>query len=446
LNIQNRFALAVFKKICNSKLSIIIESIIIGFVAGLVIAVFRLALMRAAVFRYLWFAREHSMFVWLAALVVFAATGLLLGFALKERPNVRGSGVPHIKGVLFGVTSFNWKTEAPLKYAATLAALCAGLSLGRAGPCMQIGAYAGLAGAAFFHRRQTRERNLFLTSASAAGFSAAFSAPFSGVLFAIEELGLRLKPVSIVCVFGSALAAYFGTGLILGLNPVFEWNDAAPLPALFFPLAVLMGCVCAVAADLYKRLLYMFTSLYPTLNIPETARPALPVVLTLPLGVLFFNITGGGQELIESLAKDAYTIFALALMLAGKMLFTGICFGSGASGGLFLPLLACGSLTGLIFARVAEVFGILPEGFVMIFLILGMCAFFTAVVKAPITGIVLVLEITGGAQNLAALVLVSFSSLLTAELISSRPVYNVLLEKLAGLPVKSTDVKGDDYV
>jgi H+/Cl- antiporter ClcA len=106
-----------------------------------------------------------------------------------------------------------------------------------------------------------------------------------------------------------------------------------------------------------------------------------------------------------------------------------------------LPLLACGALCGVIAARFAAYAGFIASSAELNFLILGMCAFFTAVVKAPLTGIVLVLEMSGNMYHLADLVLAAFSAFLCSELLASRPVYNVLLERFAGLQAQLVDKK-----
>lgn len=415
---------------------------IIGFVVGVLIAAFRVLLRHLLNFRINWYEALPGRGFWgiVATAAVLIILGLLLGLASKIRPNIKGSGIPQVKGVLLRYVSFDWRSELPLKYIGTLLALGAGLSLGREGPSVQIGAYVGMAVLTLF-RRPYEQRKRLLMCASAAGLSAAFNAPLAGVLFTLEELSFSLKPLYIACALGASVTADFSVAIVFGLKPVFNFTAIQPLSHNHFPWVVLLGILCAFAADIYKRILYISSDVYALLRIPPVARPVLPLLLSIPLCIYFFDITGGGHEMIESLLHKNSPLYMLALILALKILFTGICFGSGCTGGIFLPLLACGALCGVIAARFAAYAGFIASSAELNFLILGMCAFFTAVVKAPLTGIVLVLEMSGNMYHLADLVLAAFSAFLCSELLASRPVYNVLLERFAGLQAQLVDKK-----
>jgi H+/Cl- antiporter ClcA len=176
--------------------------------------------------------------------------------------------------------------------------------------------------------------------------------------------------------------------------------------------------------------MYLSLNLYDRLGILQTIRPVLPLLASIPLGFFFAGITGGGHGLIESLSFQERTIGMVVLLFTGKLLFTAVCYGSGTSGGIFLPLLACGALTGDAVGILLSMAGFVGEGQHLNFMILGMAAFFAGVVKAPVTGMILILEMSGNFNHLGSLVLVSLSAFVTSELIASRPVYAVLLERI----------------
>jgi H+/Cl- antiporter ClcA len=134
--------------------------------------------------------------------------------------------------------------------------------------------------------------------------------------------------------------------------------------------------------------------------------------------------------LIESVSETERTLAVVLFLLAAKMLFTAFCYGSGTSGGIFLPLLACGALAGNALGKILAASGFIAEPQVLNFMILGMAAFFAGVVNAPVTGIVLILEMSGNFNHIGGLVLVSLVSFVTSDLIASRPVYTVLLERI----------------
>lgn len=423
----------VLRRWYDSRLALVIEGVFIGLVAGLVVSLFRYLLGEADALRErLYAALPRLPFHWtLFWVLALAAAGLFMGWAAKVRPLIKGSGIPQVKGGLLGKLKPDWVAELPLKLLTGLLALGAGLSMGREGPSIQLGAYAGMAVLSVF-RRHERKRNYLITAASSAGLAAAFNAPMAGLLFALEELRPSFSSVFIVCAMGAAMTANTVAGALLGPETVFDFHQVEALPLRDLPWVVLLGAVCALLGDLFKRSLYASQNLYGRLGIPQVVRPVLPLLASVPVGLFFADIAGGGHALIESLPQGGRALWLIALLLAGKLLFTALCYGSGAAGGIFLPLLTCGALTGQILGMVlSQTFAVSPDR-VLNFMILGMAGFFAGTVQAPVTGTVLILEMCGNFNHLNSLVLVSFSAFVTAGLIGSRPVYKVLLERILG--------------
>jgi H+/Cl- antiporter ClcA len=417
-----------------SRLAVIIESIVIGFVTGLIIVFFRVSLVRAEELRRCFYtflagAPFYWTLLWALALVL---AGLFLGRAAKKRPMVKGSGIPQVKGYLTRRMVLEWAPELPLKLITGILGLGAGLSLGREGPSILIGAYVGL-GILTLFRRPYAERKSLVSAAAAAGMAAAFNAPLAGVLFAIEELQCGFSALNIACAMGASMAAETVANFFFGLGPIFDFRYVDALGLSFLPWVVLLGVFCGLLGALFKRSLYCSLDLYDRLRVPLLVRPVLPLLVSVPLGFFFYDITGGGHSLIESLSREQPALGMIALLFLGKLLFTAFCYGSGTSGGIFLPFLSCGALTGAALGIFLNMTGFIETARNINFMILGMAGFFTAVVKAPVTGIVLILEMSGNFNQLGSLVLVSLSAFVTTEVISSGPVYAVLLERaLAG--------------
>jgi H+/Cl- antiporter ClcA len=420
-----------------SPLAVIFESVFIGFLVGLVVAVFRLLLDMAGTLRLRLYRALPGLSWYWTALWVFSLVlaGLFLGWAAGKRPMIRGSGIPQVKGSLQRLMTLDWMPELPLKFITGLAGIGAGLSLGREGPSILIGAYVGK-GVLTVFRRPNRERKILVTAAAAAGVAAAFNAPLAGVLFVLEELQSSFSPLFISCSLGAAAAADMVAGYFFGIGPVFDFRHIGVLPLDYLPWVVILGVLCAVLGDFFKRCLYCSLNLYDRLRIPQVLRPVLPLLLSVPVSFLLYDISGGGHELIEALSGGEGPREFLIFLLLAKVLFTALCYGSGTSGGIFLPLLACGALTGTILGRLLVIGGFAAEAQILNFMILGMAAFFTGAVNAPVTGIVLILEMSGNFSHLGSLVLVCFSSFVMIEFMASRPVYTVLLERLTG-PVKA---------
>ncbi|GHU08702.1 voltage-gated chloride channel [Spirochaetia bacterium] len=424
----------------NSRLAIVLESILIGFITGFVIVLLRVALSRGDNFRlWLYGVLPKMPWYWTGLWILgLIAVGLFLGFTAKKWPMIRGSGIPQVKGALKRQMTMRWLPELPLKIITGILGLGAGLSMGREGPSIQIGAYVGRGVVSLFHRPH-KERQYLISAASAAGLAAAFNAPLAGVLFVQEELQSGSMPILVACSMGASMAADAVTSIFFGLGPIFDFKYIDVLPLRDFPWIIVLGIICGLFGDLFKRSLYLSQDLYKRLKIPEIALPVLPLLLSVPLGFFLFDITGGGHSLIESLPVVNRSLAMICVLFAGKFIFTALCYGSGTAGGIFLPVLACGALAGTALGQILETAGWAADGQGLNFLILGMAAFFTAVVKAPVTGIVLILEMSGNLNHLSGLVLVSLSAYLTTELIASPPVYVVLLDRMLAGKKKQHD-------
>jgi H+/Cl- antiporter ClcA len=433
----------------HSRLSVVLEGIVIGVAVGLVIVLFRFLLsqaddLRQGLYETLPRLPWYHTAGWIGALML---AGLFLGWAAKMRPMIKGSGIPQVKGALLRLQYLQWLPDLPLKFFTGVLGLGAGLSLGREGPSIQIGAYIGQ-GVLTVFRRNHRERKYLITAASAAGVAAAFNAPLAGVLFVLEELQSSFSPVLLACIMGASMAADAVAGYFFGQGPVFNFHAIEVLSLENLPLIILLGIICAFLGDIFKRSLYDSLNFYDRLRIPPIIRPLIPLLVSVPLGFFFWDITGSGHGLIESLSEELAEergLGVIAFLLAGKIFFTALCYGSGTSGGIFLPLLTAGALTGRGFGMFFAMTGLATESQGLNYMILGMAAFFTGAVKAPVTAVILILEMTGRFTHLGSLVLVSFSAFIASELMGSRPVYAVLLERTLRSGGKQT-LSGDSLV
>ncbi len=414
-----------------SHIGIFLESIAIGAVSGFVVVTFRLLLeradhLRASVYRYL---RTASVLPILGWIVLLVGVGLLLGWMSLRRPMIRGSGIPQIKGALLRRMRLEWWPELPMKILGGVLSLGFGLSLGREGPSIQVGAYVGK-GVLGVARRPVVERKYLVTSGAAAGLAAAFNAPLAGVLFALEELHKHFSPLLLACVMGASVAGDLVASRFFGLGPAFDFHTIVPLEAGMMPWVVLLGILCAILGDVFKRSLYAAQDLYSELGIPPVLRPAMALLASIPLSFFLVEVTGGGHALIEELWRENPALPFLALLLAAKIAFSALSYGTGTAGGIFLPLLACGALTGKLFGLGLSELGWAQNSVSLNFMILGMAAFFTGVVRAPITGAVLILEMSGNFNHFLSLVACCLAAFVFGNVLKSRPVYDVLLERM----------------
>ena len=164
---------------------------------------------------------------------------------------------------------------------------------------------------------------------------------------------------------------------------------------------------------------------------PGQARPIIPFLLAGVLGLTLPQVLGGGNKLVDSMMTADYSFKLLLLFMGIKFLFTMISYGSGAPGGIFLPLLVVGALIGALYSRALFVIFGYDQIFLGNFIILAMAGYFTAVVKAPITGILLITEMTGSFSNLLSLGTVCLCAYIVTEVFHSKPIYEVLLERIS---------------
>ena len=147
-------------------------------------------------------------------------------------------------------------------------------------------------------------------------------------------------------------------------------------------------------------------------------------------GLFLPEILGGGHKIITALLDFRFAISYVALLLVCKFVFSMVSFGSGAPGGIFFPLLVLGALVGALFGQIAITYFGLESSYYVNFLLLGMVGMFTGIVRAPVTGIILIVEMSGSFTQMLDLAVVAVCAYLMADLLGSKPVYESLLENM----------------
>ena len=402
-------------------------ALLAGLAAGGVAALYRLALEGAASLmdRAAAFARANAAgaVLWFAALAAMAA---VVAFLLKKQPLTGGSGIPQVEKELRGEVHSNWLPVLAAKFAGGFLSLLGGLSLGREGPSIQLGAMAGK-GVSRLLRREGEESRLLLSCGAGAGLAAAFHAPAAGVLFCLEELFGSFSPKLLLPLLAAVFSADLVSSCVFGVQPVFQFAPSAELTPALYALVLPLGILLGVLGAFYNAATVRGVSLLQKKSgLPVFVRVLLPF---LPAGVLALVcpvLLGSGHEIVESAAAGAWAAWALALLLLGKFLFSLLSFTSGAPGGIFFPLLVLGALIGCLYGLGAvHLFGLDP-GLVPVFLLLGMAGNFAAIVRAPFTGAVLLFEMTGSMPCLLPLLAVSWAACLTANALRSTPIYDSL--------------------
>jgi CIC family chloride channel protein len=410
-------------------LQLALLSLAAGALTGLVGAAFRLSLERADHFRNVLVAWAHQGGIaGLACITAACALATVVAAWMVRRfsPHASGSGIPHVEAVLRGDLPPAPVNLVPVKFAGGVLAIGAGLALGREGPTVQMGAsLAHLVGVAF--RRNWPDCRALLAAGAGAGLAAAFNAPIAGAIFVLEELVRRFETRTAIAGLGASAVAIAVARLFLGDVPDFEVDPmdfAGPHKiTLFFVLGVFAGFLAVV----YNRTLLGTLALANRLERwPVEVRAGL---IGAAVGVLAWflpHLVGGGQEVAQrTLAGDA-TLAWLPLVFLLRFGLACISYAAGTPGGLFAPMLVLGAQLGLLFGLLCRLafpeLGVQPVAFALV----GMAAFFTGVVRAPVTGIVLIIEMTASFSMLLPMLAACFTAMLVPTLRGDPPIYDSL--------------------
>lgn len=421
----------VWKRARRIPVMLITEGLCVGLVGGFVVLLYRVALTFAGdwLVKILSYMKGNPFrcAVWFLILMALA---WIVGRLVKWEPMISGSGIPQVEGEVSGRLSQNWKRVLPAKFAGGFLCMLGGLSLGREGPSIQLGAMAGQ-GISRALGRGKREEKFLMTCGASAGLSAAFHAPLAGMMFAVEEIHKTFSIPILLPVMTASVTADYIASHILGLDPVFRFQITEYLPQNYYWLLILLGILVGVSGVFYNWGMLKAQELYRKIPfLKETGRLLIAFLTAGVLGLVMPSVLGSGSGLIVSLTKGEMVLGMVVLTLVVKFLFSAVSFGSGAPGGIFFPLLILGALLGAVFAMTgAEFFGLDPV-YINNFVLLGMTGFFTAIVRAPLTGIILLFEMSGSISQMLSLSIVSVTAYIVATLMRSEPIYDSLLKRI----------------
>ena len=421
-------------------------ALVAGAGSGLIVAIFRLALDQADHWRNELIARaHHESLIGFVLIVTGSAAAVALAAWLVRRfsPYASGSGIPQVEGALTGDLPPAPPRLLPVKFLGGLLAIGAGMALGREGPSVQMGAVvAHIVGKAF--RRSWPDLRTLLAAGAGAGLAVAFNAPIAGAVFVLEELVRRLETRIAVVALGASSTAILISRLLLGDTPDFQvavsvqaTTATGPLPyavAATWPLFLALGIVAGIAASLYNRAILGALSLAARLDehCPVEVQAAAIGALVGIIGWFSPGLIGGGDDITQRVLTGSAALGAIPLAFVVRFGLGVACYATRTPGGLFAPLLVLGAQLGLLFGALCQSafpsLGIEPEAFAVV----AMAAFFTGVVQAPVTGIVLVTEMTAAFTTLLPMLAACFAAMVTADMLRAMPIYDSLRERVVG--------------
>lgn len=412
------------------------EGVLVGIVAGLVVLLYRVALEYAGhwLTKVLEFTGQSIayMTMWFVVLLIMA---LIVSRLVKFEPMISGSGIPQLKGEMTGKFDQCWWKVLIAKFVGGFLCIFGGLALGREGPSIQIGAMAGKGVSKCLDRGKTEERFL-LTCGASAGLAAAFHAPLAGVMFSLEEIHKNFSVSVLLSVMTASITADYLCSVILGVDSVFRFEIVHSLPPAYYWMLLILGVLLGALGAFYNWFTLKAQSLYNKIkafkneSLNGYAKVAIPFLCAGVLGFTCPQLLGSGHSLIENMAAGEMVLGTIILVFIGRFIFSAVSFGSGAPGGIFFPLLVLGGFIGGAFGTAAvEYLGVEPM-YINNFIALAMAGYFAAIVRAPLTGIVLIFEMTGSLDQLLSLSVISIMAYITATMLGSKPIYDSLLDRL----------------
>ena len=364
---------------------LIIRGLEVGVAAGLVCVLYRFLLSKAEEYLYIILnyikGNPLKTALWL---ILLSLIGAAVSFIIKWEPLAGGSGIPQVTAK----------------------------------------------GAARITKADKTTELRMISCGAGAGMAAAFNAPLAGIMFVLEEIHHTFDKAILCMGIVATVTADFVAKIFFGQGTVFNYN-AENLPLRYYWLIVLFGLLLGVFGSFYNIVMIKGQDLYKKLKvIPPWLKMALVFVVSGVVGLVLPQVLCGGHSMVQFLLTEHPAVSLMVLLLVAKFFFGAFSFSSGAPGGTLYPLTVLGTYLGAVFASCStQLFGLkgdLREEFI----VLGMAGLFASIVRAPLTGVIVVFEITGNMHSLLPLVAVSLVSYATANMLGSQPFYSALLERI----------------
>ncbi len=409
----------------------IVAGAVIGFVGG----AFRWCLQGADAWRVDFVDWAHKLPGpgWLVPMAAAATGATLAALIVRWAPLAAGSGIQHVEAVFRGDARPPRIRLVPAKFIGGVLAIGSGLVLGREGPTVHMGAAIG-AEAARRARLPLAEVRMMQTAVGGAGLAVAFNAPIGGTLFTLEEVTKTFRVKTVLATLFAAATAVGCARLVLGNHPDFDVERIGAPDLAWLPLFVIFGLLTGCLGAAYNRLVLWFVDHVAAIGrVPAPAKAALIGAIIGGATFVYPLAVGGGDPMSQLILGGHHFVLSVVVgYLVVRVIAGPLSYAAGVPGGLFAPLLALGALWGVLFAGVFNIVWPIkaPELAVPMALV-GMAAFFAAIVRAPVAGMVIVIEMTATTAVIVPMMAATAAAVLAAYLVKSQPIYDSLRERMA---------------
>jgi CIC family chloride channel protein len=420
----------------------LVLAIAIGILAGFCVVLFRIAIATAR----LWLLGSSMHPSAPRVVLVPALTGLLIAvLAVRFFPRVRGSGVNQTKGALYIYDGYISKETVVGKFVLSALAIGSGQSLGPEDPSLQIGA--GIASVLGRWLNLSKERlRLMAPVGAAAGLAAAFNAPITAVLFVIEEVIGRWSTGILGAVVLSAISSVVVERWFLGDEPLFHVPPYHLEHAGELAAYAVLGVVGGVASLVFVKTI---KNLRPRLRrLPQWSQYLQPGVAGLLIGFIaiwYPQVMGAGYEWMNLAMHNRFPWEVLGIIAGLKLLSTTLSFASGTPGGLFAPVLFMGAMLGGSVAMLEQ--QLFPAIAVPVgaYALVGMGALFAGILRAPMTSVFMILEVSGNYSIILPVLICNTISYLISRGFQEIPLFD-LLSRQDGLDLPSLEEEREQSI
>jgi chloride channel protein, CIC family len=402
----------------------LVLTLLIGAIVGIVVVAFILLTEQSGARLY-----PAGAAAWRRLLVPVAGSAVMGYLLYRFFPDARGSGVPQTKAALYARGGRISLSTVFGKFFCTSATLASGIPLGREGPAVQVGA--GIASVLGRKLGLSPERvKALIPVGAAAAIAAAFNTPLAAVLFALEEVVGDLHAPVLGSVVLASATSWAMLRLLLGNNPLFQVPQYQLVHPGEFVIYAVLGVAGGFVSVAFTKLLLWMRARF--LRLPKKTVWFQPVAGGLTVGIMGWfvpQLLGVGYKHVGEVLNGGMALRLMIVLLALKLVAVATSYASGNAGGIFGPSLFLGAMLGGIVGNVAH--GLSPDYVATpgAYALVGMGTAFAGIVRAPMTSVVMIFEITRDYAVIVPLMISSLVSFFISARFQKQPVYEVLAQQ-----------------
>lgn len=412
-------------------------SIFVGLLTGLIAVPYHYLIQFLFNLRHGFFDSHPKWYWYLPLFLLMWGVLVFVSWLVKKMPLITGGGIPQTRGVINGRIAYKHPfVELISKFIGGILALSTGLSLGREGPSVQIGSYVGCL-VSKWGKVLSGERKQLLAAGAGAGLAAAFAAPLASSLLVIESIERFDAPKTAITTLLAGVVAGGVASWIFPMNPYFRIDAIVPEMTFWTQVKffLLLAAVISISGKLFSLTTLRFKRIYPAIKHPVYVKMLYLLLIAFLISMAEVNLTGGGEQFLlsQAMQPDTQILWIVCMMLL-HFVFSIFSFSSGLPGGSFIPTLVTGGLIGQIIALILVRQGLIAYENISYIMLICMSAFLVAVIRTPLTAIVLITEITGHLEVFYPSIVVGGLTYYFTEMLQMKPFNVTLYDEMISSP------------